>query len=290
MQLLGFHDYVEQGKNLAKVLGISYQEIAVHHFPDGESKVTLPVELNDEIILCRSLDQPNSKLIELFLACSAARQHGVQHITLVAPYLCYMRQDIEFHPGEVVSQKIIGQWLSDMVDTLITVDPHLHRTKNLADVFPNTKTITLSGTPLMAEFLRKQPSPPLLLGPDEESQQWVEQIAKLSGLDWGVANKVRLNDRQVQTHLPALNFNGRTITIIDDMASTGHTLANTTKLLKQAGAKTINCLVTHPLFMDDAEQTLTNAGIHHIWSCDSISHKSNIIPLAEMIAAAIRGN
>lgn len=290
MQLLGFHDYATQGKNLAEALDLPYHEIAVHHFPDGESKITLPAALDTEIILCRSLNHPNSKLIELMLVCNTARQRGVKQITLVAPYLCYMRQDIEFHPGEVVSQKIIGQWLGQMVDILITVDPHLHRTENLADVFPNTKTITLSAAPLMAELLGSRSTPPLLLGPDQESEQWVKQIAEQTGLEWGVASKHRHSDRQVQIDLPALKFQGRSVVVIDDIASTGHTIANTAKQLKQAGAEVVNCLITHPLFVDDAEQTLTSACLNHIWSSDSINHDSNIIPLAGMIAAAIRDN
>lgn len=289
MQLLGFSDYGDQARRLAKTLGATYDKIMIHHFPDHESKVIMPTELEEEIILCRSLDYPNNKLIELLLACSHARQHGVKKITLVSPYLCYMRQDKAFTPGEVVSQKIIGQWLDGMIDKLITVDPHLHRTHNLQEIMPNTETVVLSATPLMVEFLRKRPLPPLLLGPDSESEQWVRKIAETAKLEWTIATKIRHGDHRVQINLPDFDFNNRSVVIVDDVASTGRTIANTAKQLKLAGAEVVSCMITHPLFAADAEQVLTNACISHIWSTDSINHHTNVIQLAELIGAAIKG-
>ncbi len=288
MLLLGFHDYRDQAQRLAKALAIDYAEVAVHHFPDGESKVTLPAELDDDIIFCRSLDYPNNKLIELFLSCHVARQQGVKHITLVAPYLCYMRQDTDFHPGEAVSQRIIGHWLGELFDTVITVDPHLHRIDNLGQVILNTETITLSATGLMAEFLNKRPHPPLLLGPDSESEQWVKKIARQNELEWVVAKKERVGDHIVHIKLPEQDFSDRIVIIVDDVASTGRTIAQAAKELKKAGAQTVDCLITHPLFADDTEQVLANACISHVWSCDSISHNTNVIHLDQLIADAIK--
>ncbi|MCZ4328253.1 ribose-phosphate pyrophosphokinase-like domain-containing protein, partial [Brachybacterium paraconglomeratum] len=86
--------------------------------------------------LYRSLDQPNEKLVELLLAARTARTLGAPHLTLVAPYLPYMRQDIAFSPGEAVSQRIVGPFLASLVDAVITVDPHLHRVASLRDVVP----------------------------------------------------------------------------------------------------------------------------------------------------------
>jgi len=288
MQLLGFHEYHHQAERLARTLGVEYHQVAVHRFPDGESKVTLPGELDEELIFCRSLDRPNNKLIELYLACMAARERGVKHITLVAPYLCYMRQDAAFHPGEVISQQVIGHWLGELFDRVITVDPHLHRIHDLHQVIPGAETVVLTATGLMADFLAQRPSPPILLGPDGESEQWVRQIAKDNGLEWQVANKRRYSDHRVEVQLPEFDCSDRVVVITDDVASTGRTIAQTAKALKQAGAQTVNCLITHPLFVEDAEQVLANACINHIWSTDSINHSSNVIQLDQLLAQAIK--
>lgn len=289
MQILGFSDYTDQARRLAKLLDARFDKIEIHYFPDGESKVTMPAQLEEEIVLCRSLDHPNNKLVELLLACDYARQHGVKRITLVAPYLCYMRQDSEFHPGEVVSQRVIGQWLSGLVDRVITIDPHLHRIHDLNEVMPGIETTVLSAAPLMAEFLRKRPVPPLLLGPDEESAQWVKEIAESAKLEWAVATKIRHGDHRVQINLPDANFGKRSVVIVDDVASTGRTIATTAKQIKLAGAEVVCCMITHPLFASDAEQVLTNACINHIWSTDSINHHSNVLQLGELISAALKG-
>jgi hypothetical protein len=167
--ILGFPDYREQAQRLASAAGLDYAEVEIHHFPDGESRVRLPAGLGERVILCRSLDHPNDKLIELALTATAARELGARHLTLVAPYLCYMRQDKAFRPGEAISQPIIGQLLADWVEELITVDPHLHRVPRLEDAIPVQRAHCLTAAPLMADFLARELENPLLIGPDEEA-------------------------------------------------------------------------------------------------------------------------
>ena len=88
MLVLGFPEYLPQAQRLAVALNVQLQEVYLHQFPDGESLLRLPVDLPEHIVICRSLNQPNDKLIELLLCAKTARQQGVKRITLVAPYLC----------------------------------------------------------------------------------------------------------------------------------------------------------------------------------------------------------
>lgn len=286
--VLGFADYQPQGEALARELGLDFSLIELHRFPDGESKVTLPAKLPDEILICRSLDHPNDKLIELLLAAKTARQQGVKAITLVAPYLCYMRQDIAFHPGEAVSQQIIGPFLAGLFDRVVTVDPHLHRIDHLSQALPEIAAISLQSAALMGKFIAENTEYPLLVGPDGESQQWVRAIAEPAGLDYAIASKERLGDREVVIKLPEHNYHQHQVILVDDMISTGRTLINVTRQLKQQGAETIHCLVTHALFADAVTQALHQAGITSIWSCDSIAHPSNAIALAPLLASALQ--
>ncbi|NOY63355.1 MAG: ribose-phosphate diphosphokinase, partial [Gammaproteobacteria bacterium] len=202
MLILTFPDYLKQSQQLARTLGVPCKVVDVHHFPDGENKVCLPAELPEHVVLCRSLNNPNEKLIELLLSAETARQMGVNKLTLVAPYLCYMRQDSAFTHGEAISQRIICRWLGDMFDTIVTVDPHLHRVEQLSELFPNTQTVTLSATALMGELIRARfNASPLLLGPDSESQQWVKQVADSAALDYTICHKTRHGDHDVDVHL-----------------------------------------------------------------------------------------
>lgn len=288
MLVLGFPDSAAQSRGLAEALQVPVAIIDLHRFPDGESRLRLPAQLPEQVVLCRSLDQPNSKLVELMLAAESARELGARRMTLVAPYLCYMRQDAAFQPGEAVSQKIVGRFLADHCDTLITVDPHLHRVSSLAQAVPAQRALALSAAPAMGTFLGGRGGQPLLVGPDAESRQWVEVAAEAAGLDFVVAQKRRRGDRSVEVLLPEHDYRDIDAVLIDDLASTGRTLAEAAVALRVAGARRVDVLVTHALFVGDAFETLREAGVADIWSSDSVPHPSNAFPLAVLLAEAVR--
>lgn len=285
--VLGFPDYREPAGRLAAAAGLDYADIEIRSFPDGESLVRLPAALPPRVVFCRSLDQPNARLVELELAAGAALELGAEQLTLVAPYLCYMRQDTAFRPGEAVSQRIIGALLARRFDTLITVDPHLHRTHSLGEAVPVRRAVALSAAEAMADELAARRSRPLLIGPDAESEQWVGAIAEAAGLDFGVARKERKGDCEVIVQLPALDFAGRHVVLIDDVVSTGRTLLEAARQILSGGAASVEALVTHALFVGDAEERLEGAGISDIASTDSVAHRSNRIRLADLLASAL---
>lgn len=285
--LLGYPDYQPQAKQLARLLDLPYHVINVHAFPDGESKVQLPPSLPKHIIVCRSFKYPNSKLIELMLTCATARQMGVERITLVAPYLCYLRQDSAFHPGEAVSASIISGFISQHVDEIITVDPHLHRIHRLSDVFSVKKAVNVSAAQLIAEHIKMHVKNPLLIGPDEESLQWLNQLAQFYPFEYVVGRKVRSGDRSVSISLPSYEYINRNIVLVDDMISTGQTLAETAVEAFLSGANNVYCIATHSLLNHDDYHHLLEVGIKGIWSTDSIPHITNEIPLAPLLAKTI---
>ena len=285
--ILSFDDYEKQSRKLAQALAMPCHIIQSHRFPDGENKLTLPAKLPGHVIFCRSLNQPNEKLLELLLAAKTARELGATTLTLVAPYLCYMRQDKAFHPGEVISQTIVGNFLADLFDNVITVDPHLHRIQYLQQAVPSKNAVSLSATSLMAEFLRESFNDPILLAPDGEAEQWVSAVAKPDQWQYGVCKKIRSGDKKVKITLPEINLDDRSVVIVDDVASSGQTLAVTIKQCLEKNAKHVDVLVTHALFADDAKQCLLQAGVRNIWSTNSVSHESNIIPLSGLLKDAV---
>lgn len=288
MLILAFSDYLPQARRLATGLRLPLAEVEVHHFPDGESFIALPPELPEHVLFCRSLNQPNDKLIELLLSAKTARELGAGRLTLIAPYLCYMRQDFANRPGVAVSQRHIGQLLAGLFDDVITVDPHLHRIARLQQAIPLNHAISLNATTVIAEFLKQKLDQALLLGPDSESRQWVTTLSDLTGFAFQVAEKARLGDTQVTLTLPDADYRQRPIVIVDDMASTGHTLAKAAELLKGKGAAEIHAVVTHALFCGDAERVIREAGVEAIWSTDSIDHGTSCIRLDGLLADAVK--
>lgn len=285
--LLYFQEEQESAFRLAEAGQLALAQIERHRFPDGEIKLRLPDPLSPQAVILRTLNDPNEKLIEVLLTAQTARQLGAVHLTLVAPYLAYMRQDIAFHPGEAISQRIIGSFLASLFDAVVTVDPHLHRVTTLQEAVPVANAVVLSGAPLLSDWIAARRQSPLLVGPDEESSQWVAQAALRHGFDHAVCHKVRHGDRLVEVALPDISVKGRQVVLFDDVASTGHTVAQAARLLLAAGAASVDVAVTHALFAGDALQLLSDAGVGEVWSTDCIAHQSNVVSMAVPISQAL---
>jgi len=288
MLILGFPENLKQAQLLAQAMDCELAAVTIHHFPDGESLVTLPETLADTAVFFRTLHEPNAKLVELYLAIQAARAQGAKRIVLVAPYLCYMRQDKAFRPGQAVSQQIIGELLSGCIDDLITVDPHLHRIASLSQALPHCRSIALSAAPLLGEYLTRNGIKGVLVGPDEESAQWVEQVALASGLDMVVASKERVGDREVRITLPVHSYKGVAAIIVDDVISSGKTVVEAVHQLLSRGATAVGALCTHALFAPGAEEVMAASGIHSVISSNAIPHRTNQVDISPLLARALR--
>jgi ribose-phosphate pyrophosphokinase len=277
-------------KRLASRLGLALQEIALHRFPDGEIRVTVGPAAATTIIYA-SLDQPNDKLVAILFAAEALRRQGAKRLVLLAPYLCYMRQDAAFGEGEAISQKAVGRLIAGIVDRVITVDAHLHRTSDIKAVFPGIEAENLSAMPAIAQALRAAGIDPatIVAGPDAESRPWVSDLARQLRLAHIVAQKVRRGDRSVEiSFAEAAAIAGRPVLLVDDIVSSGGTLMACAKALTAAGATAIDAVMTHALFPPEMASAFANAGIRSIRSTTSVPHPSNAIPLDDLFVDALR--
>jgi ribose-phosphate pyrophosphokinase len=279
----------DHGLALAEALGVPFGEILVHGFPDGESRVSVAPPAPVTILYC-SLDRPNGKLVELALAAEALRRGGAARLVLVAPYLCYMRQDKVFHEGEAISQQAIGGWLGSLFDRIVTVDAHLHRVSDIREVFPDIEAQNLTAAEIIAEFARGQgfSRSTLVAGPDAESIQWVSRIAGILGAEAIAGEKDRRGDRDVRIVFPSAKIEGRSVLVADDIVSSGGTVTTAVESLRRAGAADIAVAITHALFDAEIEKRIRAAGARAIWSTTSVPHPTNIIPLTGILADAVR--
>jgi ribose-phosphate pyrophosphokinase len=274
---------------LASGLRCDCADVHLHRFPDGETGVRIAVPVQGRrVVLAGSLDQPDGKTLPLIFAADAARELGALQVGLVAPYLAYMRQDKRFNPGEAVSSRSYARLLSASLDFLVTVDPHLHRIHSLGEIYP-IRTRVVPAAPLIARWLRSHVQAPWLIGPDQESEQWVAEVAGLVGAPWTVLAKTRRGDREVGVRLAGRErWPERTPVLLDDIISTGQTMLAAARLLNKAGLGAPLCLGVHALFDADAERQLLAAGVTRVLSCDTITHPSNAIRLAPALARAVR--
>ena len=280
-----FADSATFGRAVARAAHLGCAAVRVHRFPDGESLVRVRPPAGRHAFLVRSLHDPNAKLVETVLAADALRRAGARRVTLVAPYLPYMRQDAAFTAGEPVSQQVIGGLLGDAFDGVLTVEAHLHRVRRLAEVITG-RSRSVSAAPALAAWLRRSGGSWLVVGPDEESESWVRAIARAAGARWVVARKERHGDRSVTVHLPDLPPGSRAV-IVDDIASSGATIAATARALRARGARPIDAIVSHAIFAPGARARIRAAGVRRLVSCDTIPHPTNAIGVAALLAAAL---
>lgn len=275
-------------ERLADAGGWELGRFETRQFPDGETYVRLLSDVagRDVDLVC-TLAQPDVGFLRLLFAADAARSLGARSVTLVAPYLAYMRQDKSFMAGEAVTSKTFARVVSSIFDGLVTVDPHLHRYGDLSELY-SIPSQTLHAAPFLADWISSHMSGPLILGPDEESEQWVSAIATQIGAPHAVLRKIRHGDRNVDVELPDLSqWQDRTPVLVDDIASSGHTLVEAALKLLVMGYRRPTCVVVHGVFADESYQRL-KAVTHQIVSSDSIPHLTNDIWLAPLIAEALK--
>ena len=287
MILIPFPEMKLLAETLAPAMGAELRTLDWHHFPDGESLMTLSGDLDGtDVALLATLRDPNHLALPLRFAAATAREMGARRVGLIAPYLGYMRQDRRFEAGQAVSARLFAQFLGESFDWLVTVDPHQHRIARLEEVFP-IPVVRAVSAPLLANWIKTNLPDAVLLGPDSESQQWVAEVARLAGRPYEVLRKVRTGDRQVEVSVPdSAVLRDGTPVILDDIASSGRTLVRTIERLVAVGTRAPVCLVIHAVFAGSAHDDILAAGAARIITTDTIPHPSNAIGIASVLAEA----
>ena len=277
------------GEQIAEHLGAARCHLESRRFPDGEIYLRLLDEVQGRhVAVFAQLRDPDPQLPGLLFLADALRELGAASVGLVAPYLPYMRQDMRFHPGEAVTSHSFAKLVSAAFAWLVTVDPHLHRVASL-DAIYNLRAVVVPSAPVVAAWVRAQVERPHIVGPDEESAQWVSDVATRVGCPYSVLRKHRSGDRSVELTLPDLEaLRGRTPVLVDDIISSGRTMATTVRTLMATGMAAPVCIGVHPVFAGDALAALQAAGAAQIVSCNTLAHPTNALDVTHVVAESIQ--
>lgn len=277
--------------SLTGLLHAEAGEAVIRRFPDGETyvKVLSNVYGKDAVIVC-SLHHPDNKILPLYFLAKTLKEFRASSVTLVAPYLAYMRQDKRFSDGECITSTLFAQLISGFIDKLITIDPHLHRRSSLSQIYSIHSSVLHVKT-LIADWVRQHVNKALLIGPDSESEQWVSEIAKEADSPFIVLEKIRSGDKRVKVSVPEVaEYLEHTPVLVDDIISTAHTMIATIGHLKNAGMKPPVCIGIHAVMASGAYAKLTKAGAGKIVTCNSIAHPSNAIEVDALLADEVCKN
>jgi ribose-phosphate pyrophosphokinase len=277
------------GQRVSELAGMGLGVVESRRFPDGETYLRIDAECaRKSVVLACTLDRPDQKLLRLVFLADAARDLGASRVGLVAPYLAYMRQDRRFHPGAAVTSRTFAGLLSRYLDWLVTIDPHLHRYRSLTQIYGVPNRI-VRAAPALAEWIAANVDRPVVVGPDEESAQWVKEVADRAGAPYVVMRKARRGDRVVDVSAPDVNaYRVHTPVVVDDIVSSAQTMVETVKALVAERLRAPVCVAVHALFSETAEQTLRDAGAAQIVTTTSVPHATSQIDVVPLLIPAIQ--
>jgi ribose-phosphate pyrophosphokinase len=274
---------------LASLTKYELGKLEHRRFPDNETYLRILSNVkNKNVVLVCTLNDPDSKFLSVLFLSRTLKEMGASGITMVAPYLAYMRQDKIFNPGESLTSKIFAEIFSGFVDRIITVDPHLHRRKSMEEIYSIPCSVLFSA-PLIAGYIKKNITRPFLVGPDCESEQWVSEVATNASAPFVILEKIRKGDREVEISVPSAGkYRDHTPVLVDDIVSTGRTMIETVKHLKNGDFQKPFCIATHAVFSGPAYNDLIEAGASKIITCNTIPHESNEIDVSVLIAQSLK--
>jgi ribose-phosphate pyrophosphokinase len=265
---------------LARALDTTVVDVRYSRFPDGEHYLQTG-EIDDEMVIVGSVVD-NDSLVQLMLlidACDNASNH------LVLPYMAYARQDKRFRPGEPVSSRVVARALSQGIADVLTVN--IHEKEVLKSFLVPAHNLSLAddiGTYIRTLGLEN----PLILAPDEGAMLFAEQVASAGGWNSDHLEKTRLSGVEVRMAPRQLSARSRSVVIVDDIISTGGTIATAAGMLYGQGARDVYAACVHGVFTGGAYIRLTASGIRDVICSDTIERSSSRISAADQIARALR--
>ncbi len=279
---------------VAATLDIPLGARIVERFPDGELSIQLqePVRRKDVFILQSIAPPVNEHLVELLIFADACRRAAAGRITAIIPYLGYSRSDKRHGRREAITASMVASLCKTVgIDHVLTVDLHAAQIEG----FFHLPVDNLTAVPLLCENLRKKVKEgTVIVAPDAGAVHLAGEYAHRFGTSVVVMHKRRETGTTTRvTHLVG-EVRDRPCLIVDDMISTGGTVAESIEVLLKAGAKPdIMIAATHGLFVRDARQKLNVPEVREVYVTDSLSmsqagwSRLHLVSLAPLIAEAL---
>ena len=240
---------------------------AITCFSQGEYLCKLNGPLNGNAIIVGSIKN-NDDLMEILSIIDAAKRAGAVHITLIAPYIAYSRQNLMQQPFSSVGIEIIAKMIkASGVDKLVTVD--IHSLDSLK--FFGMEVVHITIQDILAHYKNQLPQNCVLVAPDKGCAERAVISIYLS--------KKRM-DGLVSMELHG-DVRGKDCLVIDDIFDSGGTIVKAFEILKQNGAGDVYGYATHFLGEKILLPIYTTNSLPLI---PSVKDFSAIFSLADMIA------
>lgn len=287
---------VPLAQSVAKLLHTSLGKVDLGRFADGELRPWIQEDVRDKtVFVLESLSFPmDEHVMELALMGDAIRRSAPKHMIAVIPYMGYARQDKQHRAGEPVSARVIAKFIEvSKFKEVITVDLHNDAIVGFFQV-PVAHVSALDV--LTAEIKKLSLARPVVVSPDVGGVKRARNLAYALDISMVVMEKKRFLDRHDTSEAFQIigDVRGMDAIIIDDVISTGGTIAHSARSLKEAGTKSVTVAASHAVFAGDAVRKLSEAPIDTLLVTDTINipkdrvfPKLRVLSVAPLIADAI---
>lgn len=280
--------------DMARHLGVPMGRCTLDRFPDGESSVRLEEPVcGREVVLVQPTAPPvNDHLVELLALADACRRGVARRITAVIPYYGYARSDKRHNELEPIMGRVVADLLQSVgISHVVTMDLHTPQIEG----FFRAPVDSLTAMGALCDAMRSRLPPDfVVVAPDAGRAVLAARYAQCLGAEVVVLHK-RRTPRGVEMVRVVGDVAGRACLLIDDMISTGGTLAQAAAVLLDKGARPgIVIAATHGLFIGPARERLDRAEIDSVFVTDTIAppirdwDRLHIVPVGAVFAAAVQ--
>lgn len=252
-------------KDFAKFWNCQLGKLSVKRYPDGEVSIRPITDVKDKdiIIIESTAKKPHDRFFEILLFMNALNGSQARSILLIIPYLAYARKVRASDPDEPIGYQVMAKVLeTGNYEQLMTFDLHHREIEN--SFTKEIKNISTSDifTNYYRNYLRDngyKGSDAAIIAPNRSSNFRADSL--LFGLNGSKKVSIEKSEGKMQI---VGDVKDKICIIIDDMISTGNTVASSTKLLLKAGAKEVLVGATHGAFVGDAIENIKKAGVKDI--------------------------
>ena len=283
MKLIAGSASQDLSKKLADLTNIPIVTTETKRFPDGELYIRIKEDIGKEDIIIVQTTYPDENIIELFLLLDAVNRAKANFITVIIPYFGYARQDKQFKKGEPISAEALAKLISTLSDKVITVDPHK---EHILEFF-SIPAESVSAVPTLSSYLQDKQID-LILAPDYGALDRANHAANQLKCDVDYLEKTRVDGNTISIAPKNLAVKEKTVAIIDDIVSTGGTMAEAIKQLHAQEVDTIYVACTHGLFAGSAIKKLEEAGCKEIIATDTIQTQFSKVSVSEVLNQIIQ--
>lgn len=293
LKILAGNAHPELAKRIADYIGEPLAGVHISRFPDGEIfvKIIENIRGQDVYIIQPTCHPTNENLMELLIMIDACKRASAARITAVMPFYGYGRQDRKDQPRVPITAKLVANLLTAAgTDRLIAMDLHAQQIQGFFDI----PVDHLYAAPVIVKFLRARSIQDLVvLSPDPGGMKMAYGYANMLGAGLAIVGKQRKSATEVEAINLVGEVEGRNVLMVDDLCTTGGTLAAAARICKDRGAKSITACVTHGLFTELAIDRLKKSPVEEVITTDSVPLRDwrgfevRVLSVSELLGEAI---